>query len=415
MDADQLRGTLGGPGLTRLIDRLVSRLERGEPLTGTLTLQAATAEEREAVTGLLGRRPSRGESVSVDLDHLGAIIRDAAIAPDLKQAIETLRGPCVDRKSERQLLAQRWSGVWDAALARAASRPELVPWVESLRADGTLRRISAGEPDAGNALIQLALSVVERLPCERVLLPEFAARTCGDSHALDPGSRISALVLRALAVQRGTSTPDEPAERRALWESFGVVCDELSAPALVLNLVGDPGTRLGHILGLFADNGEPCRISTKQLLREPAAFRAGVTPSVVYVCENVSVLAAAATRLGAACPPMICIEGQPRTASCLLVERLRAHGVRMLYHGDFDWAGVSIANLMHRRYGVEIWRMQTRDYNDAAALGTALEGSAVDAIWDDGLRHAMQHAGKAVHEECVVDALIDDLIGTANR
>lgn len=415
MDTEQLRRVLGKPDLVRLIDRLVSRLERGDPLSGTITIQGASANEREAITRLLGRRASGGSSVSVNLDQLNAIVTGAALATNLREAVESLRGPCIDRKAERRAIERGWSAVWELANARVRQNPALLAWAAALRRDGTLRRFAASEPEVGRELLQRAFEVIEQLPCDRISLAELAARTCGDSHALDLGQRLSSLVLRALAVQRGEPLPDEPAGRRALWERFGVVCDELSAPVLVLNLTGDGVTRLGQILALHAASGEPCRISTRQLLRDNVTFGADLGHLTVYVCENVSVLAAAATRLGPQCPPMICIEGQPKTAACLLLERLGSRGARLLYHGDFDWAGLSIANLLQMRYGIEPWRMSTAEYLASASNGADLGGSPVDALWDGKLRTAMQMAAKVVHEELVLESLLTDFADHGRR
>lgn len=409
MDIEQLRSVLGTPELARLMDRLVTRLERGEPLTGSLSLQGALAGEREAVNRLVGRRPSNGNSVSVDLDHLDTIIRSASLATDLAEAVRSLRGPCTDRRAARLVREEQWSAVWESAVARVKERPPLIGWLDALRRDGTLRRLVGSDPAAGWALLQAALDVIEQLPCNNTLLAEFAARTCGNSHALDPGQQLSTLIVRALAAMRGEPMPAEPADRRSLWESFGVVCDELSMPAIVLNLVGNGATRLGHLLAIHATTGEPCRISTRQLLRDHATFGPELKYSTTYVCENISVLAAAAERFGPRCPPMVCIEGQPRTAACLLLQQLTAQGAPLRYHGDFDWAGVTIANLVQRRFGAEAWCMSTADYRAAAQSGTKLAGSPVDAIWDRNLSGAMRNEAKAVHEEVVLDSLMDDL------
>jgi uncharacterized protein (TIGR02679 family) len=131
----------------------------------------------------------------------------------------------------------------------------------------------------------------------------------------------------------------------------------------------------------------------------------------VYVCENPNVVAAAAHRLGARSAPLVCVEGQPKTAARLLLTGLAAAGVRLAYHGDFDWPGLRIANLIIRRHGAVPWRMNAADYARAAG-GSLLEGLPVDAVWDERLRPAMQAAGRAVHEEQVLADLLADLATT---
>ena len=55
-DAQRLRRVLGAPELGWLIDRIRVRLERGEPVDGTVTLVGATLEQRRAAARLLGHR-----------------------------------------------------------------------------------------------------------------------------------------------------------------------------------------------------------------------------------------------------------------------------------------------------------------------------------------------------------------------
>jgi uncharacterized protein (TIGR02679 family) len=78
------------------------------------------------------------------------------------------------------------------------------------------------------------------------------------------------------------------------------------------------------------------------------------------------------------------------------------------YHGDFDWGGVRIGNVVFRRHGALPWRYETADYL-AAPKGTPLAGAAVEASWDGALATAMREDGRAVHEEGVVEGLLEDL------
>ena len=123
-----------------------------------------------------------------------------------------------------------------------------------------------------------------------------------------------------------------------------------------------------------------------------------------------AVLAAAADDLGPAAAPMICVEGQPSTPARLLLAQLTRAGSTLVYHGDFDWAGLSIANLIMREHGAAPWRMSCADYLAAAPTATlALAGEPVEASWDCELSSAMRHHNLVVHEEQVLSELLADL------
>lgn len=83
---------------------------------------------------------------------------------------------------------------------------------------------------------------------------------------------------------------------------------------------------------------------------------------------------------------------------------------------SFDWPGITIANLLVNDHGCLPWRMAAADY-EAALAGVAplvtelpsLVGPPVSASWDAELSSAMARAGRAVHEEMLLDVLLADL------
>jgi len=275
-----------------------------------------------------------------------------------------------------------------------------------------LRRLSRNDLDVARTLLSRALELERRLPADGVPLTELAAAVTGDSHALDPGAPLGAIAVRVAAVAGRVAAWDGAEAWRDAWASAGVLCDELSAPVLTVNLRADGHRLTDRALRLHAGAGEPYRLTIRQLLREPPTFGPATAGRTVYVCENPTVVAAATTRLGAAGAPLVCVEGQPRTAARLLLERLAAAGVHLAYHGDFDWAGIQIGNLVMRRHGATPWRFSSADYR-AARGGRALHGDPGPAAWDPELERAIIAIGRAVHEEEVLDLLLGDLVGTS--
>ena len=83
MDLAGLQRLLGEPEIAWLVERIRGRLERGEPVDGTVTLVGATHAERRAATRLLGHGVGRGTSLSVPLPEVAAALRRAGAAPSL--------------------------------------------------------------------------------------------------------------------------------------------------------------------------------------------------------------------------------------------------------------------------------------------------------------------------------------------
>jgi uncharacterized protein (TIGR02679 family) len=405
-DRSRLQATLGRPELKRLVERLRTRVERGGLLTGVLTLSKATPTERDAVNRLLGRLPSRGSTLVIDLGQLEDKLRAAGLAANLRVAVEQITGAIVDRHAQREIEEREWKNLFFDASKKVENRPELQTWITQLRLTGSLRRY--GITDA-RKLVQQALDIITALPAQDTPLAELAASILGDAHALDPDTSLSSIILRAVAVLGKCEKFDDAQSRRDAWASVGVVCDELSAAVLVLNLRSSDNTAVGRVLRIYAESGEPTFLSVRQLLRTPPMFTISDVGPVVYVCENPSVVAAAANRLGGKGLPLVCIEGQPRTATRLLLNQLQAAGIRLMYHGDFDWAGIQIANTIVARHRAVPWRMTANDYRTTATRFFALSGTPIAANWDSELMPAMCSIGRVVHEEQVIDIILADL------
>ncbi len=412
-DLPRLKETLGVPELRWLLQRIRERYERGNTdLGGTVTLRNPTSAQREAVDRLLGRRPSDSTAVIVRLDDLNRVLVHARLADTLAEAVEALTGPLVNQRAVRDQTDAKWIALFAQARGRLAGDPVRTSWLDSLQTGGLLRRLVGGDIAQADALMEHAVAIVSRLPEQGILLTRLAAEVAGDSHALDASSPLATLTIRAAALLTGEENWNNAEARRRVWDAAGVVCDELSAPVLALNLPGSRSTLSGEILSLCAEHGEPCRLTAGLLIRHPWVPDPSKTADVVYVCENPSVLAAAARGIGPGSRPIVCIDGQPSTAAHLLLKSLCKAGVQLRYHGDFDWGGIRIANLAMKRYGVLPWRMSAQDYLAAVRDGgSPLSGEVVHAEWDGALSDTMLRERKAVHEEQVASVLLQDLEG----
>lgn len=414
--AERLHRMLGGPSMAWLLDRVRRRMELGKPLTGSVTLSAATPDQRRAIERLLGRRAGGGASLTVSLEDIDVVLRDSGAAPDgLAVAVRLLLGHIEDRAAQAAAYVAAWSAAYRRLDELATRRPVLAEWRVWLETTGMLRRLTPG-PDAAAVLVGDLARVLDALPSTGIALGRLAARATGDAHGLDDGRPLATLALAAVRVLRGAAPVGDgsAAERRAAWAALGVHRDELSSTVLSLGLPGGAETPTGQMLALARAAGEPCVLTLRQLGRERVDL--GVADGLVRVCENPIVLATAADELGERSPPLVCLNGQPSLAVWRLLDRLAADGARFAYHGDFDWGGIRIGNALSERIVWSSWRFDTSAYR--AALGTVtsgeLTGRPVDAIWDPELRATLARYGVRLEEEQVLRELIDDLRGEAD-
>lgn len=408
-DPDRLRRMLGGEPTAWLLDRIRKRLVAGRPLHGTLTLTTADPQQRRAAERLLGRRAAPGASLTVSLDELDGVLRRSGAAPGgLADVTRLLIGPVPDRAAD----AAAWATACAPLADLADRRPELAAWQRWLSDTGLVRRL-ATDPDRATALVSDVVAVLNLLPCDGIGLGTLAARATGHAHGLDDGTPAATLVLAAARVLAGAAPTGDPsaAGRRLAWAAVGVHRDELSSSVLCLGLPGGTRSAVARMLAVAAEAGEPCVLTLRQLRDEDLARDLGVADGVVRVCENPIVLGYAADELGPACPPLLCVSGQPSTAAWRLLRMLTDHGATITYHGDFDWGGIRIGNALHDRIPWRPWRFDAAAYESSPVTGGPLTGRPVPAAWDDGLLPAMRQRGLKIEEELLLPTLLADLHG----
>jgi uncharacterized protein (TIGR02679 family) len=400
-----------GPEYVRLLAAARRSLERtGGNLSATVTVTHPDDAERKAIIGITGQYRAEGSAqIGVRLTDLERAVREAT-GDGLIELLGRIGPPLRDRPSERRRLADgREATVRSAENSFLNYQDWYRAWLTEITADGTLTRlVNAAEAGRIGQAVRV-LEAVERRT-EPVQLAELAAATTGDTKALNHGTTLATLVLRALAIRASVGKPATTEQRRELWDAHGVIVDDLASRVLVLSLAAG-GDGLGEWLTDARARGVPFYITLQQLIAMPIVPAVAAEP-VVHVCENPAVLRRAAADLGHRSRPLICTEGQPSTAFHRLAGAITANGGRLRYHGDFDWPGIAIAGSVMRRHHATPWRLTAEDYLEAVredADHVKLSGPSQPTPWDPALADAMAATGRAVYEESVADPLIADL------
>ncbi len=403
-----------GPEYRRLLAAARRSLERtGGQLTVRISVADPDDAERKAIIGITGvHQPAGTRRMTVPLAQLDAAL-SRATGLGLAAALAVLGEPLRNRPAETALLADARTGL--IAVAQDSPLTEFCPWYRTwladLTRDGTITRLAH---TGDTAALSQAVGVLEYLvtrPADSppVALPALAARITGDTKAVNHGSTLATLIMRALALREGVDRPVSAAQRRELWDLSGVIVDDLASRVLVLNLPAQ-GDGLAEWLTGAARYGTPFQVTLHQLDVHPIRL----SPARIFACENPAVLRRACAELGPACPPLICAEGQPSTAFHKLARIAVAAGGELEYHGDFDWPGVAITTRVIDRHGARPWRMTASDYLSGVKAGdttVALKGEPVPTPWEPELGEAMRATGRAIYEEAVADQLLADLCG----
>lgn len=391
---------LTGPVL--VLDAIRGRAERGfNTEDGTLRI-ALTASQRGEVARLVGTawdisgRPVRLKDLAAALGDHGLTVREF---------IETLDGASIvsrhHRRAERQTTADAERSVAAALLTEAG--------IDAAAARAWLDDPGTPRPGDGElcALTERTLHVWSRLPgVDRpsVRLAQVAATVLNDAHALDHKEPLGRAVSRLIAHVHELPRPLRPGrDWRRAWDAGGVRCDGVSSRVLVLNLplYGDaPAARWST-----AAPGEPLWLSLRSLTGTWS-----VPPATsVFVCENPTVLEAAADELGPDCPALICTDGMPSNTALDLLAGLAATTDEIAVRADIDDAGfVVVGQLLSAAPAATTWRYDAGTY--LGHLGLPTTAAAGDPhTGTDALRDLYAEHRVPLHEEALLTTLLDDL------
>lgn len=384
------------PAWARLLAAARRSLERtGGALDTTISLTAPDEAERLLIIGITGvHRPAGVGRLTVRLSELDEALR----LSHGHSLVDVLGGTLRDRPAERAAAAQaREAVIRQAQDSRHEGEGWFQSWITDLVRDGTVTRLARAGRD-----LAAAVRVLDALPAADEPMPVLGERLLGDTKALTEPT-LRTLLLRAIARRQDGEVPGNAEEERELWESVGVIPDDLASQVLVLNVRAAGGPVSDWLTGA-ARIGCPMRITLHQLRLSPL----GIEADELFVVENPAVLRAASVTYGPRAPAMICTEGAASAAAHRLLSQCGKATV--WWRNDFDWAGVRMTSAALERYrNARPWRMGVADYLSAGTTGQPLIGKPIATPWEPQLADELIATGRSVMEERLLPLLLEDL------
>lgn len=409
--------SLKDPQLAPLWRQLRKRLDKyGEDKRGTMTPPRLPDSAALTLASLLGRSPG----ARIDLAELEHALIAIGVGGNLDRALDRLgatasaerraaRGEAQRRREARarvdELIAE-----WMRECPRSDPSPDhwLCDW-----ADWLFRSGSMADADADSAS-QLLANVRKLIAFTNAANPplarnDLAARLYGSAHALDDGGTLERCTRRALWHQMNCSPDYERA--RAVWHAASISTDRVSTPVLCWRLPLNRQSALGGICHAASAADVPLHLSALALDNHPISYTPGAQP--LLVVENPRLLEAAAER--GLRQAMVTTNGNPSSTVVSLLQAAIDQGITVYYHGDFDSAGIAICRRM-MALGAEPWHMNAGDY--AAAIHKARDANVLlpsdstacgDTPWDPALQTQMQSHRSVVHEEFLIDEILQQL------
>ena len=241
-------------------------------------------------------------------------------------------------------------------------------------------------------------------------LAVFAAEITGNPHAFDAGTKdgkyLEMLVewyVRRTEMEEGVDRGFSAFRKQRLYLKAGLLQDDVSNYALAAGIRAK--NRKGKLhAGMegFLEEGEPVQIPLSVI----AGWKSASCPgNRMYIAENPSVYAVLCGKWDRKCG-LMCMNGQPRFSSLLLLDLLAQSGTEVWYAGDIDPEGLLIAQRLNRYYQGEFhfWHMSADDYEMCMSAEEISQRrrKMLENVEDPELKataEALQKSGKAGYQE----------------
>ena len=394
--------SLRRPGMAPVWAAARQQLDRfGPQRRGAVTRPDLDRPSSLVLESLLGRKPTK----RLDLGELEKALLDREVGDDLCDALTRLGHPPSPDAAQRRAARARSGAAREALTCAVASwkEPWATEWADGILRSGLLGGLDRDTVETLIADVRCLLDYLDHAAPPGASRTEIAAKLFGSAHALDQGTRLAAFAIHALRQRVGQF------EGRELWERAGILADRVSAPALTWSLPAVGASALDEQIRAASAGALPLHVSLMALQRHPVSVPRGVP---VLVVENPRLVEAAAEHNLTS--SVVSSNGNPSTAVTTLLRQLQRSGASIWYHGDFDAPGIAICRRMHEM-GCTPWMMDSTDYEDAIRLAertdVRLEVDSKDCgttPWDPALQAVFESRRLVIHEELVLDGVLDD-------
>lgn len=423
------------PALIRLLSGFREKYLSYGRFAGTVTLRNLKDRDREELEGFLQYNYHGKRSASVSAERFEKALADSRFAGiSGKDVLELCFQETLEGKKEQR---QREEEQWDALLCRegAGTVGIAAEWIGELSDSGFSSYLKKRYREEGQdfreaeRLLRLGVRILTGLPAEQngrkpVYLAVFASEITGNPHAFDEGTkdgRYLEMLVKWYAQRYGKPCGQSgsfPAlGRQKLYLQAGLLRDDVSNYALAAGIraVGSDGRLHAGMEGFFAER-QPVQIPLSVIAGWQSAFCPG---GRIYIVENPSVYAVLCEKWQQECA-LMCMNGQPRLSSLLLLELLASAGTEVWYAGDIDPEGLMIAQRLKQYYPgtFHYWHMSPEDYRRCMSDKDISERrlKMLEKIADAGLKDAasaVRAEKKAGYQENMVQVYLRDYSGEA--
>lgn len=380
--------------------------------SGRITLKKLSCSEIEELEGFFAESFHGKKSVTISSEKFEKALKNSKYSLVTPEEIltaffgKTLLGKTEEVKQKEQ----KKKLIEEDFLAQFAKTPAVKCFALF---NAILKSYEKNNLQQWNRLLWLCAKVYNALPYrknQKIYLPVFAAEISGNPHAFDMGTTEGNILYQVILIsleQRGLVVESSdlfPAyKRQKSYLLAGILIDDISNYAILYQVRAMKKDRSEHqgMLGFFSEKNMvqvPLNIISEWESIE-------CIDNEIYVVENPSVFAAICKEKSC-----MCMNGQPRLASILVLDLLAKSNVKIYYSGDLDPEGLLIAQKLRQYYrgNFVYWHMKLEDYRKGISQEYISDKrkKILERIKDEELlpvANLMKEYGVASYQENILD------------
>lgn len=415
------------PVFDRVLRGFSKKYESYGSFAGTVRLRNLSLQDIEDLEGFFQKSFHGQKSVTVSAVQFEKALQNSRFAEmDPKTLLEFyFQEAVIGRKEKQEAEKLRWLRCFESTKRQFAKTPaeawfddilkmeEAVPLTKCIRSYILNQyRESGSQMEEVSRILRLGAQMVNRFPFRqgnKEYLAVFAAMITGNPHAFDDGTKDGQLLY--LTVQWAVDKQGFKLKRSDLFPALqkqryflavGILRDDVSNYAMVCGVHVWKEAGLHPGVEGFLQEGEAVQAALSVIAEWE---RIACPHQEIYIVENPSVYAmlCKAWKGERAC---MCMNGQPRLSSLLVLDLLAAAGTKVYYAGDFDPEGLLIAQKLKQYYrgSFSYWHMSASEYESSRSDKKLSERrlKMLAGITDPALQQtamAVRDAGAAGYQE----------------
>ncbi len=415
------------PAYNRCMKEFCKKWQSYGRITGTIVLKAASAEEKKAIGGIVGKRFFE-DKINVTFLEFEQGLQKTKFAPiDMKKVLEmyfgcTLHTNLEKRQQKKNEKEKFFDELYEGFQEDMGEDSGAVRWICDVKDSKKYGyHILVKEHEKGNReAIQLARNVGKALVLlenladgEEKLLAVLSSEVSGNPHYFDMGKTTAQLLTYAVCRWKGCEYPQGAYEWRRCMAEAGVISDSIASMVHAYGVCIETKDGVHEAYDAFRKRKEPYVITAENL---KTVVRASAVHNKVYVVENEMVFLYLLEHCRNQDITCLCTSGQLRAAAFGLLSLLIQSGATIFYSGDLDAEGMGIADRLWQKYGdaICLWRMGEQDY-EASRSNEALSDkqlSSLEQLKNPILQKTAEvvlKEKKAGYQENILKLLLKDL------